>query len=108
MQIQKRLESMLTELLAVEAEAREIVEKSEKEARDIREKTRKEVQKIIESARLREEQEINQALENARNQAEMVRKNIMDHVDKEIQHWEELYQKNQGNAIKFILDSISQ
>lgn len=106
MQIQKRLESMLTALLAVEAEAREIVEKSEKEARDIREKTRREVQKIIESARLREEQEINQALENARNQAEMVKKSIMDQANKEIQRWEELYQKNREKAIKFIFDSI--
>ncbi|MGQ9610909.1 MAG: hypothetical protein ACUVWN_16555 [bacterium] len=97
---------MLTALLAVEAEAREIVEKSEKEARDIREKTRREVQKIIESARLREEQEINQALENARNQAEMGKKSIMDQVNKEIQRWEELYQKNREKTIKFILDSI--
>ena len=108
MQIQKRLESMLAELLAVEAEAREIVEKSEKEARDIREKTRREVQKIIESARLHEEQEANLALENARNQAEIVKNNIMGQVEKEIQHWEELYLKNRENAIKFILDSVLQ
>ena len=38
----------------------------------------------------------------------MKRKNIIDQVEKEIQHWEELYQKNRENAIKFILDSISQ
>lgn len=108
MQLQKRLESMIAELMAAEAEARKIVEKSEKEARDIREKTRREVQKIIESARLHEEQEANIALENARNQAETVRKNIVEQVEKEIRHWEELYLKNRENAIKFILDSVSQ
>jgi vacuolar-type H+-ATPase subunit E/Vma4 len=58
----KKLESTLTALLEVEAEAKTIVEKAESEAKDMREKTRGEVQKILDETKAQEQQEVQAAL----------------------------------------------
>lgn len=101
------MEKTLTTLLAAEAEARGIVEKAEKEAREIREQTEKQAQEIIEEARKKEEQETKQVLEKARSQIQSNTKEILDQAEREAQHWEELFQQNRDQVLKFIIKEFS-
>jgi len=104
--MEKRLESTLIALLEAEAEARNIVEKAEKEARELREQTRKEAQRIIEEAKAQEEQEIKKTLNDVKNRAELIRKEILDHAEKEAQHWEELFLRNHNKAVNFVIEHV--
>ena len=98
------MEKTLTELLAAEAEARRIVEEAEKEVKELREAAKKEAQEIAEEARKQEEQESKRVLEEARSQVQMARKEILDQAEEASQHWEQLFQKNLENAVKFIIE----
>ena len=102
----KKLESTLTALLEVEAEAKTIVEKAESEAKGMREKTRGEVQKILDDTKVQEQQEVQNALNALRSQAKKSQKEILDRTRKEIEYWEELFQQNHDKAFNFIIEQI--
>ena len=108
MPIEKELEDTLVNLLAVETEARAILEKAEKEAKDLREQTRKEMQDTIEEAKKQEGLELKRALDEAQKQGETIRTEIIARANKEIIHWqEELYKTNREKAMSFIIDAVS-
>ena len=108
MPIEKDLEDTLVNLLAVETEARAILEKAEKEAKDLREQTRKEMQNTIEEAKKQEELELKRSLEETQKQGETIRFEIINRAKKEIIHWqEELYKTNRERAMSFIIDAVS-
>jgi vacuolar-type H+-ATPase subunit H len=107
MPIEKELEDTLVNLLAVEVEARTILETAEKEAKDLREKTRKESQDIIEEAKKQEEKNLQMSLAEARSQGKTIRDDILERADKEFKHWEELYNINHEKALNFIIEAIS-
>ena len=91
------MEKTLTALIEAETEARRIVDEAEKGARQIREATKLETEKLIEEARKREEEESRRVLEEARNKVRLEGKEILDRAEKEVQHWEELFQKKMLN-----------
>jgi vacuolar-type H+-ATPase subunit H len=108
MPIEKELEDTLINLLAVETEARVILEKAEKEAKDLREQTRKEMQDTIEEAKKQEGFELRKALDDAQKQGEAIRAEIIARANKEIIHWQEdLYKTNREKAMGFIFDAVS-
>lgn len=102
----KKLESTLTALLEVEAEAKVIIEKAESEAKDLRDKTRREVQKILDDTKAQEQQGVQNALNALRSQSEKSQQEILDRTKKEIEYWEELFQQNHDKAFNFIIEQV--
>lgn len=103
--MEKRLESILTDLLATETEAKRIIGEAEKTVREIREQTKVEVQKILDEAKLQGEQKVQQALEEARKQSEIKKSEVIESAKKEAEHWEELFKQNREKAINFVIES---